>query len=85
MTTIDTVVSSKDGWVTIPIDTNSSMVVYNSTNNKVLFKIDANSNSKGVNLVKDSPVTVDSDIEVMVPERFNGNEIKTIITKIVTP
>lgn len=84
MTTIDTTVSSNDGWTTISIDDNSNMVVYNPSDVEVLFKIDSNSTSKGIPLTKDNPITVDTDIEILVPSGFNNSEVIATITKIVS-
>ena len=84
MTTIDTTVSSNDGWTTITIGGKTNMIVYNNSDVEVLFKLDSTSTSVGIPLTKDNPITIDTDIEILVPSGFNNSEVIATITKIVS-
>ena len=83
--TKDVLISSNNGWVLVPISTNTSMVIYNNDKrNLVKFRLGNSSTSTGIDLVYNKPITVDTDVYIMVKSGFNNIENKSIITVIET-
>jgi len=85
--TIDEVVSSIDGWVLISKgDLNEIMHVYNlSKDVNVLYRLGADSTSKGIPLEYNKNIVVDSDVYVKVISKYGDLPTTARITKIVIP
>jgi len=85
MNTIDYNVVSTQGWFMIPLNTNVSMDVFKNHGDKVLYKLGNTSISAGIELVTNTPITVDIDVYVKVVPGFNNFKKEALITAIKSP
>lgn len=87
MSTVDRLTNSSEGWVTIEIGDNASMVVYNQTPNiKVKFRLGSDDTlSEGIDFVYNTPVSTDEDVYVKVLPGYNNSITEAMISKIVSP
>jgi len=85
MNTIDYNVDSTQGWFTVPLNTNVSMDVFKNHGDKVLYRLGNTSTSEGVELVTNTPITVDEDVYVKVVPGFNNFKKEALITTIKSP